>query len=156
MYRETGTRFSTFTKEDNRRLQVLQNQVERLTVMGSGYNRERKQFNMSTEELLKTSGRLSIHQLGAYQTVTMAKKIILSQKPIYLSAILQPLSLREASLESRINLEQFSLGISKEGFVYRGDKLYNQSPLSLKLESNIKHFKKEAKEYIRKTVALKP
>ena len=156
MYRETGTRFSTFTKEDNRRLQVLQNQVERLTVMGSGYNRERKQFNMSTEELLKTSGRLSIHQLGAYHTVTMAKKIILSQKPIYLAAKLQPLPLREASLESRINLEQFSLGISREGFVYRGAKLYNQLPLSLKLESNIKYLKKEAKEWIRKTVALKP
>ena len=61
-YKDKGTRFTCFTKE------VLQNKVVRLTVPGSGYNREKKKFNMSTEELYNKSGELSVHQLGAYHT----------------------------------------------------------------------------------------
>ena len=50
-YKDKGTRYSSFTKEDIRKLQVLQNQVTRLLVKRSGYNKDTKQ-NMSTEELL--------------------------------------------------------------------------------------------------------
>ena len=39
-YKDKGTRYTTFTKDDNRRLQVIQNQVVRLSVKGSGYNRD--------------------------------------------------------------------------------------------------------------------
>ena len=77
-YKNTGTRFTCFTKEDNRSLQVLQNQVVRLTVKGSGYNREKEKYSMSTEEIFKESGDLSVHELGAFHTISMTKKIILN------------------------------------------------------------------------------
>ena len=89
-YKEKGARFTCFNKEDSRKLQVLQNKVVRLTVPGSGYNREKKKFNMSTEELYNKSGELSVHQLGAYHTLSMTKKIILTKKTGYLARRLQP------------------------------------------------------------------
>ena len=154
-YRESGTRFSSFTKEDIRRLQVLQNKVARLLI-GSKYTMKQKNINMSTEELLHKSGDLSVHQLGALQTVVMTKKIILSQKPSYLANRLQISQENGPGVGSTIKLRKTQLGISKEGFIYRGAKLFNMLPLQLKEESNISKFKKMAKSWIKSTIAVKP
>ena len=70
-YRDTNTRFSSFTKEDNRRLQVLQNQLCRLLLKErGGYFKQ----NQSTSELVNKCDYLSIHQLGAQSTIVMMKK----------------------------------------------------------------------------------
>ena len=83
-YKDGGTRFSCYTKEDYRKLQDLQNQVTRLFIKGSSFDREKKQ-NMSTEELLGKCGDLSVHQLGALYTLSLTKKILTSKKPEYLA-----------------------------------------------------------------------
>ena len=68
MYRDTSTRTNTFTKEDNRKLQVIQNHLCRLLLKTqSNYYRQ----NQSTQELLDECGELSIHQMGAQQTLVM-------------------------------------------------------------------------------------
>ena len=66
---ETERRFLAFTKEDNRRLQVLQNKILRLK---TGLGRD-----TPTKELLKRSGDLSIHQLIAYHTIMMVFKTMI-------------------------------------------------------------------------------
>ena len=43
-YKDGGTRFSCYTKEDKRKLQVLQNQVTRLFIRGSGFDREKRNY----------------------------------------------------------------------------------------------------------------
>ena len=84
-YSDTMSRFTTYTKEDNRKLQVLQNQVCRL-IQGNFYKYKQDQ---STKELLEQCGESSIHQLEAQRTVIMMKKILSSNKPAYLAEKIQ-------------------------------------------------------------------
>ena len=103
IYREENTRFTSYTKEDNRKLQVLQNQVCRLLLTeaeqdGSRYIRQ----NLTTMDLMSKTSQLSVHQLGALSTLIMIKKILLSGKPQYISELVQehPLSPKEHLLLS--------------------------------------------------------
>ena len=74
-YDETERRYSGFTREDLRKLQVIQNKVCRLKT-GLGYD-------VSTKSLLHASDDLSIQQLTAYHTLVTVQKIKCSQKPEY-------------------------------------------------------------------------
>ena len=58
---ETKRKFSALTKEDARKLQVLQNKVLRLK---SG----NFDLNVPTSVLLEATGDLSVQQLGAFHT----------------------------------------------------------------------------------------
>lgn len=152
-YKEGLTRTSSFTKEDLRKLQVLQNKVAKLLI-GYRYNKEKK--NISTEELLEKSGDLSIHQLGALQTVIMTKKIVLSQKPTYLATRLQINQDGGPRSTSAINPMKLRLSISREGFVHRGTRLFNMLPLHMRQEPHIKKFKMMTKKWIKDTIPIKP
>ena len=154
-YKDSGTRFSCFTKDDNRKLHVLQNQVTRLLIKGSGYDREKKQ-NMSTEELLEKSGDLSVHQLGALYTLSLTKKILTFKKPEYLAQKLAAAPRSGTRSGTSIHLEKCSLSMMKEGFVSRGTRLYNLIPVNLKSEENIQKFKKKSKQWIKQNIPLKP
>ena len=59
---ETSRKYSAFTKDDLRRLQVLQNVTLRLQTKLNKYT--------PTDQLLNTSDALSVHQLGALHTIT--------------------------------------------------------------------------------------
>ena len=76
-YRDTTTRFAAFTKEDNRRLQVLQNTVLRLL---TGARR-----GTPTTTLLEITDTLSVQQLVAFQTLVMLNKVITTSVPFYLA-----------------------------------------------------------------------
>ena len=76
-YSYTDTRSPTYTKEDNRKLQVLQNSVMRLL---TDSKRE-----TPTADLLKLTNSLSIQQMVAVQTLSMVHKIINTSKPVYLA-----------------------------------------------------------------------
>ena len=154
MYRDRVTRYTCFTKEDIRKLQVLQNQVARLLVNGAGYNRAKKQ-NLSTEELLKQSGDLSVHQLGALHTLTLTKKIVLHQKPKYLAEKLCRAPATGTRAGQVLHQDNTSLGKVKEGFLSRGSTLYNLLPTNLKEEKNLGAFKKMAKNWIKSKIMLK-
>ena len=63
------------TKEDMRKLQVLQNKAMRIYC--------RKPYDTSTAKLLEQSNQLSVHQLVAYHSATQIFKIKDSLKPSY-------------------------------------------------------------------------
>ena len=152
-YRDQQTRFSSFTKEDNRKLQVIQNQVARLTVD----KRELQgKLNMPTKELLHLSGDLSVHQLGAMNTVNLTKKIMMTQKPTYLSQRLLVSDNRGTRLGNTVAPDNSSLGLAREGFIYRGTKLFNLLPDYLKQESSMNKFKKIIKVWIKENISIKP
>ena len=75
-YDEKERRNFGFTREDLRKLQVLQNKVCRL--------KTGLRFDTSTEQLLKSSQDLSVHQLIAYHTLVTVHKIKVNHKPEYL------------------------------------------------------------------------
>ena len=152
-YRDGETRSTSFTKEDNRKLQVIQNQVARLMVD----KRELQgRMNMPTKELLELSGDLSVHQLGALSTVNLTKKILLTQKPLYLAQRLQATQERRTRAGATLAQENLSLGLAKEGFIHRGTKLFNLLPDTMKQEENMEHFKATVKVWIKETISVKP
>ena len=146
-------RFSAFTKEDCRKLQVLQNKTQRLIT-------QNYELNAATDVLLRETKDLSVNQLGAFHTVMTAFKAIQSTKPKYLS---DKLKLRTPEPEKPFPHRQLntikincSLIISRSGFFYRASKIWNQLPSILRNETTISRFKTGLKEWILKNVPRKP
>ena len=73
---DSNRKFSAFTKDDCRRLQVLQNKTQRI-ITGI------RELNTPTDVLLRETDSLSVHQLGAFHSVITAFKAIHSGKPEY-------------------------------------------------------------------------
>ena len=73
---DTIRKSQSFTKEDCRRLQVLQNRVIR-SITNNRLN------HTSTVDLLDEANVLSINQLGAYHTLVTVKRMFMSGKPKY-------------------------------------------------------------------------
>ena len=95
--KDKNSRFTNFAKEDNRKLQVLQNQLCRLLLYKQ--NLYEKQ-NIPTRELLLQCNQLSIHQLGVHTTLMMIKKTLLSGKPKYVHNKLKKNDTRGTSSEA--------------------------------------------------------
>ena len=152
-YRDGETRYTSFTMEDNRKLQVLQNQVARLMVdkrMLQG------RLNMPTKELLNLSGDLSVHQHAAMSTVNLTKKIMLTSKPSYLAQRLQLAQERHTRSGPALMQQNLSLGLAREGFIYRGSNLFNILPEGLKNENSMDQFKTNIKVWIKEHITVKP
>ena len=133
-------------------MQVLQNKVARLLIARKSYDL----YNMSTEELLTHSGDLSVHQMGALQTLMMTKKILMNQKPQYLAEKLKTAENNGTRSGSVMPEEKTTLGLSREGFVFRATRLYNLLPEELKNETKIGKFKMLSKRWVKTKVAVKP
>jgi hypothetical protein len=152
-YRDVATRTSSCSKEDVRKIQVLQNQVARMVVD----KRELQgRQNMPTVELLNLSGDLSVHQLGALRTLNLTKKIMLTQKPSYLAERFMIPQDRGTRAGEVLHRENLKLGLAREGFVYRGIKLFNLLPDDLKQETKMSSFKKIAKSWIKQNISVRP
>ena len=145
--------FQAFTKEDCRKLQVLQNKVLRMKT--NNYEK-----NAPTKDLLEATGDLSVHQLGAHHTVITARRIIRTGQPQYLA---EKLVVRTPPLEREFPArhEGFitvncDLTTSRSGFLYRAAKLWNLLPRNLREESKTEVFKKNLKNWTKLNVLQKP
>ena len=74
---EENRRTPAFNKEDNRRLQVIENKIMR---MKTGLGRD-----TPTVDLVKAAGDLSVHQLTAFTTIMTVFRVLTTGKPKYLS-----------------------------------------------------------------------
>ena len=149
-YKETNTKYTSFTTSDNNKLQVLQNSLNRLLT--------RAEYNTPTLELLRRTDSLSVQQMIAFQTIVMTHKIMKSQKPTYLAKKLQ---VRHDGRNLRgysggVQSSNHSISIVKEGFLYRGSTLVNMLPISLRVEDDLDHFKADLREWVKVNIAAKP
>ena len=145
-------RFTSFTKEDNRRLQVLQNKVLRL--------RTRIDYNIPTDTLVKSSGELSVQQLTAYHTLTTVYKAVRMEKPVYHHEKLKPklpnrLGVFPHRQANKITV-QGELRLTQGGMMYRGAKLWNLLDQDLKNETSLPQFKRKVKKWISEKIPVKP
>ena len=140
-------RFQSFTKEDCRKLQVLQNKVLRMKT--GNY-----EMNTPTNVLLDATGDLSVHQLGAHHTIVTAHRIIRTGQPKYLAdkLALRTPGPRHANTIS-VNCE---LTVSRSGFLYRAAKLWNILPSTFREEQRPEAFKLNVRKWIRENVPRKP
>ena len=93
--------------------------------------------------------------IEAQKTIILTKKILLSRKPSYLSEKLTSRS--STTTRSGISLFplQASLTLSREGFLYRGTKLFNMLPEETKKENKMSRFKKETTSWVRGAFKIK-
>ena len=151
---DTSRKSPSFTKEDCRRLQVLQNKVMR-NITKNRIN------NTSTKELLGRANYLSINQLGAYHSLLTVARMFTSGKPEYFA---KKLTRRYPNSEgifparqmNNVNVCSYKLSISRSGFLYRAGKLWNHLPESLRTERKVSSFKTELRKWIKEFIPVKP
>ena len=150
---ENNRRFSAFTKEDNRKLQSLQNQVMRIK---SGLPRD-----TPLTQLLKASNDLSVMQLTAYLTLTTTHKTISTGQPGYLAGKLK-LRTNEGGGAfphrqlNTIEVPQVNLTLSRGGFVFRAATLWNMLPSHMRAGMKTTSFKTALHSWIRSNIRPKP
>ena len=150
-YNVQGQRFAADTKEDSRKLQVLQNIVMRIL---TGSKRR-----TPTEVLLKKTNSLSVHQSIAFQTIVLMRKILNSSKPTHLAAKLLSQMKHDNVLrkqEGNVVVPRYQLNSSRAGFLYRAAKLFNSLPTNIKLEVNIHRFKNDVRTWVIQNIKVKP
>ena len=145
-------RFSGFTKDDNRRLQVLQNKLLRL--------KTNLDYKTPTEVLVKTCNELSVQQTTAYHTLTTVFKAVQFKKPFYLAQRLKQRKPTSDGIFPHRQLNnihtQAELTLSRGGLVYRGAKLWNCLTPELKREENLQVFKRNVRRWVTENVPAKP
>ena len=151
-YKEGISRHYSFTKKDLHKLQVLQNQVSRLLINRGPLH----ECYLSTAELLKLSGDLSVHQLGAVSTICLMKRVLMSGKPSYLAELIQNTISRGTRSGNTIKQYKIRLEVVKEGFLYRGIQLFNRISDDLKMEDSMVKFKRNVKKWVEANIAVKP
>lgn len=135
---DTVRRFTALTKEDMRRLPVLQNQVLRLKYSNSD-------LNTPTVELLKACGDLSVHQLGAFYTVMQIHKTVTSGQSKYFSERFLLRNPTQYNIFPRRHVNTIkvrgNLTLSRSGFIHRGAQLWNPLPSDLRNCPDVISFK---------------
>ena len=145
---ESTRRFSAFTKNDNRKLQVLQNQVLR---MMTGLSPD-----TPTTRLLHDANSLSVHQLTAFTTLLSAQKAMFNDSPEYLA---RKLDITENNIPLRntnILRVRAELTLTRGGFFYRAALLWNQLPDGLRSRLPPDLFKEKVKNWVKANILAKP
>ena len=145
---DLNRRYTAFTKEDNRKLQVIQNKVLRLK---TGLPSE-----TPTEILLKTSGDLSVQQLTAFTSLLTAQKSIYYQEPVYLAEHFKFNQVQNPRSENTIVPANYKLSVSRGGFFFRTTALFNNLPPNLRRPMEPLAFKREIKPWILRNIPIKP
>ena len=150
---DTVRRSVAFSKEDCRKLQVLQNKILRYKT--GNYN-----LNAPTNDLLDATRDLSVHQLGAYHTVVTVFRVVNTGQPEYLA---QKLCLKKPDQDKVFPCRQLhkievncTLSIARSGFLYRGSRLWNQLSLELRHETRIGVFKTKVRKWVLDHICRKP
>ena len=150
---DTNRRSVAFGKEDCRKLQVLQNKTLR-------YKSGNFELNTPTSVLLDATKDLSVHQLGAYQTLVTVFRIVTTGQPRYLA---EKLTLRKPNQDGVFPCRNINtikvlceLSIARSGFCYRGAKLWNCLPYGLRQESRVGIFKKAVRQWVLDNILRKP
>ena len=148
-YKDSRSRYSTYTKRDNNKLQVLQNRLNKLLINADS--------RTSTLQLLKCVGSMSIQQLIAYHTAVTAFKIMKSKKPSYIAAkLIRTQNTRNTREKTVVNLPKYKLSSSREGFIYRSAVLLNRIGENACYSSKITDFKRAARKWVLENVKIKP
>ena len=147
------TRISpTMTKEDLRKLQVLQNKCLRL-VTNSDYK-------TPTSTLLLKTGALSVHQRIAHLSLSQVFNIHQTKKPAYHHKRLfsSALANQDARTISDLNPNRinFRLSMARSSFFYQSSRLWTALPVSIKSSNSKATFKKNCIAWVKGNIQIKP
>ena len=136
------------TKEEMRKLQVLQNKSLRL-ISGLGYE-------VATKSLVKSCNSLSVHQLVVYHTACQIYKIRGSKYPKYhFNRLFSKMNLNSRYSRNEISRVEFELSLARSSFFYQAPQVWTSLPNYVKAAKNLSSFKKTCKKWIRNNVTVK-
>ena len=147
-YKPGTGRYQAMTRKDSHSIQVIMNKVLR-----SLTNMDRE---TPIQLLLKTSSFLSFHQMCAFYTICLAKKIILNRAPKSIFEALnnsQPQHNRPRRDHGPVNIK-YKLNISRESFLYQATKLYSRLPENVRSVSEIPEFKLKTRKWVEKNIPI--
>ena len=114
---------------------------------------------MSTDDPLKQTDSLSVHQMIAYYTLVAVHKVLCSKQPNYLAERL-PLVHHQRELRGNdgplISVPGYKLDVSRAGFIYRGGKLFNSLPRTLREQGNPISFKSQVRTWVMRNIQVRP
>ena len=147
-YDEGSRNSPAFTKDDNRRLQILVNQVLRLL---TGLDRE-----TPITELHDTSRQLSVQQWCAFFSIVQVYKTLKDNLPVYHFGRLDFRNIDRVTRSTQSLNIDYKLSISRCSFFYRGAKLYGLLPSEITMLDKVAAFKKAVKAWTMKNIPLIP
>ena len=141
------------TKEDMRKMQVIQNSVMRIMSRG--------RYDTPTSTLLERTNQLSIHQLVAYHSANQIYNIQKHQVPKYHYNRLFGTAEQAGDIgtRSRVNMESrvdFRTSLARGSFFYQGSRVWNALPASMKTAANSQSFKKQARIWTKSNISVRP
>ena len=139
---------TSITKNDMRKLQVLQNSALRLLL--------NKPRDTPVTTLLQESKEMSVHQLVAYHTANQCYKVHKNQEPSYHFKRLSsdhPNQRTRSNLETRID---FDLSLGRISFFYQAAHIWRSIPYQIKTAQTIEKFKRGLKTWIKSNISVKP
>ena len=143
---------SSITKEDLRKLQVLQNKCLRL-VTNSDYK-------TPTKVLLQKTNSLSVHQRMAQLNLSQVYSIYNNQLPAYHYARLFDRAQNAPGTRSvndfTVNRVEFGLSLARSHFFYQASRLWTALPEQIKMSRNKATFKKRCKTWVQANIMMKP
>ena len=113
---------------------------------------------VSTKELLKQTGQLSVRQLQAFHTLVQVKKILINQEPEYLYRKMTEEN-KQHRYETRGNKKadlkvmETNSSLARTSFRWRGAELYNKLPIELR-EETLNSYKKKVKEWVKTNIKI--
>ena len=141
---------TAFTREENRKLQILVNKVLRCL---TGLGRE-----TSTLELHSSSNQLSVQQRCAYFSIMSVYKILQKKEPTYhVSRFLSNQRGQCINTRNRGSLRiDYSLSISRCSYFYRSSKLFSLLPADFVNTVKVDIFKRKLKEWVQRNISIVP
>ena len=141
---------TSISKEDMRKLQVLQNSALRLLY--------RKPRETPVSSLLREANQMSVHQLVAYHTASQTYKIYKNQEPAYhhmrLFGNTDVQTTRSVTnLETRVD---FNLSLARKSFFYQAAHIWSCLSYNIKTAESNDKFKKSLKVWIMRNITVKP
>ena len=141
---------SSLTKEDLRKLQVLQNKCLRL-VTNSDYK-------TTTKVLLQKTNSLSVHQRMAQLNLSQVYSIYHNQLPAYhYDRLFTRLRNVPGTMNGfTANRVEFNLSLARTHFFYQASRLWTALPNQIKISRNKATFKKRCKSWVQANIMMKP
>ena len=143
-----NTNRTSITKNDMKRLQVLQNKTMR---METGLD-----YKTPTAELLNRTRKLSVHQMIAYSTAVQVFNISRNHEPKYHYDRLFGSTIDIGTRSDHLNRVDFRLSLGRASFFHQGARLWLALPGNIKESRTLGRFKRSCKAWIKANIKIRP
>ena len=151
--RDETNRSTSITKEDMRKLQVLQNKCMRML---SNMDRD-----TPTATLLHRTKLLSVHQMVAQHTAVQVYNVFRNKLPVYHHQRLFPdvneaRNLGTRSMSNSSTRVDFNVSLGRSSFFYRGSRIWSALPPVIKTAPTLQSFKSRCKRWTMANITIRP